>query len=511
MLKVRSATYFYSAETLDEAIDGMRVAAGALGRAKEVLSSTGFEVQTVRAAMNSFEDYTPDATPASEVVAGFKRLEEAAAGVDFISVGVVRRRFDVLEAALSGSTEKTFFVVPLDLGASGLPDLDAAKRVAEVVCRLGAASPAKTTQVPALFRMTVSANLGAGTPYFPGGFWERGQPAALGLALEDSGLLVRACAGAPSLEVAQHALEEQLTEALLPLEEAGQRAAAAASALYAGMDCSVASSSDPAQSVVVAFESLGLGLVGGAGTLGISAMVTAVLKRLPLKRCGYVGLMLPLTEDAGLAQRAGEGRLSVQQLLFYSSVCGTGIDTVPVEGSTAPERLAMVYFDMASLAFRLGKPLSARLWPVAGKRAGDLTEVDNPFFVNSRVLSVDPPGPPTAPAPAAELEALAGLGGEASVLGASSTAVVVRLEREARGLCLVLRNVGRRPWPRGARLECLGTPCGTPGASVLELPPVPGGEAVTVALAFEGCAAGSHYGLRGGSGEAFGPVIVVSA
>jgi uncharacterized protein (UPF0210 family) len=36
--------------------------------------------------------------------------------------------------------------------------------------------------------------------------------------------------------------------------------------------------------------------------------------------------MLPVIEDIVLAQRAMEGRFTVQELLLYSSVSGTGLD-----------------------------------------------------------------------------------------------------------------------------------------------------------------------------------------
>ena len=39
--------------------------------------------------------------------------------------------------------------------------------------------------------------------------------------------------------------------------------------------------------------------------------------------------------------------------------------------------------DVASLAVKWHKPLSARLLPVAGKKAGDRSEFDDPFLVNA--------------------------------------------------------------------------------------------------------------------------------
>jgi hypothetical protein len=39
--------------------------------------------------------------------------------------------------------------------------------------------------------------------------------------------------------------------------------------------------------------------------------------------------------------------------------------------------------DMATLAFKWHKPLSARLLPVAGKKPGERSEFDDPFLVNA--------------------------------------------------------------------------------------------------------------------------------
>ena len=80
--------------------------------------------------------------------------------------------------------------------------------------------------------------------------------------------------------------------------------------------------------------------------------------------------MLPVLEDEVLAQRAAEGRFSVNDLLLYSAVCGTGLDTVPIPGSTTPDEMAAIFLDMATLAIALDKPLTARLMPIPGLAVG---------------------------------------------------------------------------------------------------------------------------------------------
>jgi hypothetical protein len=73
----------------------------------------------------------------------------------------------------------------------------------------------------------------------------------------------------------------------------------------------------------------------------------------------------------------------MDMLLAYSAVCGTGLDTIPLPGDVSEEQLTRILSDMATLAVKWKKPLSARLQPVAGKKAGDRTDYDDPFLVNA--------------------------------------------------------------------------------------------------------------------------------
>ena len=113
------------------------------------------------------------------------------------------------------------------------------------------------------------------------------------------------------------------------------------------------------------------------------------LDQAQFKRTGFSGLFLPVLEDVVLAKRAAEGILHVKDLLMYSAVCGTGLDTIPLPGVTSQEALTGILLDLATLALRLDKPLTARLMPIPGKKAGDLTRFDFAYFANSRVLAVN--------------------------------------------------------------------------------------------------------------------------
>jgi hypothetical protein len=130
--------------------------------------------------------------------------------------------------------------------------------------------------------------------------------------------------------------------------------------------------------------------VGSTGTLTAAATITAAIKDVRVKQTGYTGLMLPILEDTRLAERWSEGRISIDALLSYSAVCGTGLDTVPLPGDISAEQLSLIIGDMASLAYRWHKPLSARLLPVTGKGWGEVTEFNDPFLVNATLQSLEP-------------------------------------------------------------------------------------------------------------------------
>ena len=157
---------------------------------------------------------------------------------------------------------------------------------------------------------------------------------------------------------------------------------------YGGIDASVAPMGD-APPLTTSFEALGLGDFGQSGTLAAAALVTTALKRIAnVKITGYSGLMLPPLEDAGLARGAAQANFGLHDLLLYSAVCGLGLDTCPVPGDVPEAKLAALFLDVAALAFKLNKPLSARLFPVPGLAAGDQTDFKNPYLCNSRVLPV---------------------------------------------------------------------------------------------------------------------------
>jgi uncharacterized protein (UPF0210 family) len=79
----------------------------------------------------------------------------------------------------------------------------------------------------------------------------------------------------------------------------------------------------------------------------------------------------------------------VDTLLLMSALCGLGLVTIPLPGDVTLRQMERIILDMATLAVRLDKPLTARLLPVPGKKAGEPAEwPDFPFFAKGKVMGV---------------------------------------------------------------------------------------------------------------------------
>jgi hypothetical protein len=134
---------------------------------------------------------------------------------------------------------------------------------------------------------------------------------------------------------------------------------------------------------------MGVPHIGQHGSLFAAAVLTEAIDRADFPHTGFSGFMQPILEDSILARRAAEGTLTVKDALLYSAVCGTGLDTIPLPGNTPAENIVPLLLDLCALALRLDKPLTARLMPIPGKKAGEETNFDFAFFAPSRVMKLD--------------------------------------------------------------------------------------------------------------------------
>lgn len=243
------------------------------------------------------------------------------------------------------------------------------------------------------FRFAALAMCEPGGPFFPQAY-HRGDAWSVSIGLQGAHLVrealervaAQAGEGAPVLSGASDAIADALTVAATPVVALARTLASREGFGFTGIDLSPAPMGE--DSIAGAFEVAGLGRFGEPGTLALAAAVTRGIQSVGLPLCGYCGLMLPPLEDRVLGEHCAEGLLSVSSLLSLSSVCGTGLDTVPLPGDVPVERVAALLMDVAGLAARLRKPLSARLFLVPGAQPGEMTRFDSPYLTNTRVLAL---------------------------------------------------------------------------------------------------------------------------
>jgi uncharacterized protein (UPF0210 family) len=235
------------------------------------------------------------------------------------------------------------------------------------------------------FLFTATAMLQPLGPFYPGAY-HTGSGKQFSLGFEGANVVQHVFAETHGdFDAAVSELTRQLSIHAKVGEEVGNAVAASTGWAFAGVDPTPAPLGDA--SIGDAIEKFTGAKFGTNGTLTAALAITTAVKKVPVKQIGYSGLMLPVMEDKLLAQRWAENTYDIDSVLAYSSVCGTGLDTVPLPGDVSEERLVKIFGDVAALAYKWHKPLSARLQPVMGKKAGDKTDFDSQYLFNTTLHS----------------------------------------------------------------------------------------------------------------------------
>lgn len=383
--KVRAITAFVRLDpgTIDRQIaDALTV----LRAAKSDFARLGYETETIRIVTQ----------PLGELVSGksdedalrlLKAIDDLSAKEGFMpSVGPAMMR-DSDDPRVMRLVEKAL---------STLPNLQANSIIAaddgihwKVIRESAALIRYLTDHAPpnhGNFNFTATAMVKPYGPFYPGTY-HTGDGRRFSIGFESANVVQEVFAethGNFDRSVAE--LTKQLTVHAKAAESVGARVAASTGWTFMGVDPTPAPLGDA--SIGAAIETYTGAKFGSSGTMTAALIITTAVKAVPVQQIGYSGLMVPVLEDKVLARRWGEGTITTDALLAYSAVCGTGLDTIPYPGNIGIEQLARILGDVASLAWKWNKPLSARLQPVAGKKAGDLTEFGGPYLFNTTLHEV---------------------------------------------------------------------------------------------------------------------------
>lgn len=357
-----------------------------LGQLRVAYQNKGYTVQSLRLATQPLAEYLPDWVQASSIPE-LKKLDRIMQETGVLcSVGPLRvddsdsSELVSWASKMIEATSRTVFSINVASAKSEIRT-DAIHTASEVIAALSNVGAAGQSN----FRFTASACVPPGTPFFPAAYHEGEDTFSIGL--ETPNILTDAFTGADDIREAKALLRTDLQNAFEPIEEIGVKLAQENGLKYGGIDVSPAPG--PEASIGRAIETLTGSPFGSASTLAACGTITDVLNSLSVKKCGFSGLMLPVIEDPVLAARAIENRYGISELLLYSSVCGTGLDVVPLPGDISPEKLAGILTDVAALALKYNKPLSARVMPVPGKKAGDAVTFSHPVLHDCVVFMPD--------------------------------------------------------------------------------------------------------------------------
>lgn len=399
LCKIRTITSFLTlSKEKREWEDAIIKAATFGGDLANEFHANGYHVQSVRLVTNAFGEYL-DTSSFHAVLKDMHYLQDV---LKSPSMPNIRIRFAIGEAktpdeiALLPEMIKAYgdicnACVNIDVDELGMVDRELTLCCAKSVVELGRITPRGEGN----FNFTINYNCKSHIPYFPASYHNSHDENCFALGLESPDLLVEALKNLKpetdhnikmhkSYGIMKDALQYHITD-IVSIVNAYEHPY---KTKFAGIDTSAAPSKN-CSSMVDVYKLLGVPYFGASGTLEASALLTKVFKA--QKGCdlvGFSGLMLAVVEDEGLADATTRDEFDIRALLQYSAVCGIGLDTVPIEGNTSAQKIADICCDTGTLAFRLNKPLTVRLFPVPHLKAGDMTQFESDDLCNSVVLRV---------------------------------------------------------------------------------------------------------------------------
>jgi uncharacterized protein len=380
--KIRTVTAFIR---LDRATYQAQVAEALkmLRAAKDTFAKAGYEVETIRITTQPFPEYTRGMTAdqALEFFRGYDKLAQKEGFTPDIGSAMNQdsddpAQADLLARILAETQNINGFVVVADEQGIHWNGIRAAARVIKYL-------EEHTGHSEGNFHFAAGAFPPAVAPFFPVSRTSDGGH-GFAIGLESANIVQQVFATAKgNLNAAGGRLTAALAEQAKKVEELARRVSTSTGWKYQGIDLTPVPLKEI--SIGAAMESLLQNPVGSPGSLSAAYTITTAVKQVPVQQAGYSGLMLPVLEDSVLAKRWEAGTVSRDSLMSYSSVCSTGLDAIPLPGDISMAELENIIGDMASLAVKWHKPLSARLLPVAGKKAGDMTEFSSPYLVNIHI------------------------------------------------------------------------------------------------------------------------------
>ncbi|MGP7733061.1 DUF711 family protein [Oceanimonas smirnovii] len=402
LCKIRTITTFISLEGVRETWEKeIEKASSFCAQLSKKFCDEGYVVQSVRIVTNAFGEYlNTDSYEAAR--ADLQYLSEL---LEKSNKSGLRVRFAIGEAKTKNEIKllpdliKDFgdlcnVCVNVSPDDFGILDNDLIEESARAVLKISKI----TDRGEGNFNFTVNFNCEPLIPYFPAGYHNKELGDCFVIGLETPDLLVSVLNEYNQRETSKNH-NERHKDYFQIMSNALQHHISNINKIvmslnfehdfkFSGFDSSAAPSKD-CSSMAEVYEQMGVEYFGASGTVEASSLLTKVFKSVKcVGLVGFSGLMLALTEDTGLAEGTKNNNFDIRSLLTFSAVCGIGLDTVPIPGNTSVNKISALMRDTGTMAYRLNKPLTVRLFPVPGLIAGEHTAFESDDLCNCAVLSV---------------------------------------------------------------------------------------------------------------------------
>ncbi|MFW9821049.1 MAG: DUF711 family protein [Candidatus Thorarchaeota archaeon] len=275
--------------------------------------------------------------------------------------------------------KRNFFTsLPVASSGKGI-NLAALRSGAKIIKNLSDPDPFNNLQ------FCVSANVSPNFPFFPAAYHLSEKP-AFSLALEMADEVIDVIEMSNSLKEAQLNLLSKFNEIYDTLTKIAEKLARNFDIEFKGIDFTPAPYPSIERSIGTAIEKLGIDYFGVNGTLTAIALIKNSIPVNKDKVIGFSGFMQPVLEDFTLSKRLSENKFNLDSLVLYSTMCGAGLDVVPLPGDITERELFYILLDICTISVVLNKPLTCRLMPIPGKKSGDDVEFDFEYFAPTKII-----------------------------------------------------------------------------------------------------------------------------
>lgn len=244
------------------------------------------------------------------------------------------------------------------------------------------------------FRLGLSTNVKPNCPFFP--FSYSSGKLSFSIALELTQEINAFIKENKMLNLSE--LRDCIISNILPqikqIEEIAKKISEKTGIEFVGFDFSLAPIIDENGSIITILKHIGIDEFGKNGTMFATAYLTNILKFFGnfFKTVGFSGVMYSLLEDLELCKINNEIGVTLEELIKLSTMCGCGVDMVPISADVANDVIKTIILDVAAISCRLNKPLGIRLLPISktqnGKEAYTNFNEDADFISNTKILNI---------------------------------------------------------------------------------------------------------------------------